>query len=121
MEDGGPGVPRSALSHLFDKFYRVTQRGDGSRPGSGIGPDQFPDVEVVIGTPAGDTLLGDTTDNLLRGRGGDDHLEGRGGDDILEGLSGLDFLDGGDGNDRLDGGSGTDECVNGEIVLYCDP
>jgi two-component system sensor histidine kinase BaeS len=37
VEDGGPGVPRSALSHLFDKFYRVSQRGDGSRPGSGIG------------------------------------------------------------------------------------
>jgi len=37
VEDGGPGVPRSALPHLFDKFYRVQQRGDGSRPGTGIG------------------------------------------------------------------------------------
>ncbi len=37
VEDGGPGVPRSALSHLFDKFYRVPQRADGSRPGTGIG------------------------------------------------------------------------------------
>jgi two-component system sensor histidine kinase KdpD len=37
VEDGGPGVPRSALPHLFDKFYRVRQSGDGSRPGTGIG------------------------------------------------------------------------------------
>jgi len=37
VEDGGPGVPRAALPHLFDKFYRVQQRGDGSRPGTGIG------------------------------------------------------------------------------------
>jgi two-component system, OmpR family, sensor histidine kinase KdpD len=37
VEDGGPGVPRAAMSHLFDKFYRVPQRADGSRPGTGIG------------------------------------------------------------------------------------
>jgi len=30
-------VPRAALPHIFDKFYRVRQRGDGSRPGTGIG------------------------------------------------------------------------------------
>jgi two-component system, OmpR family, sensor histidine kinase KdpD len=37
VEDGGPGVPRSALPYLFDKFYRVQRRSDGSRPGTGIG------------------------------------------------------------------------------------
>jgi two-component system sensor histidine kinase KdpD len=37
VEDGGPGVPRAALPRLFDKFYRVQQRSDGSRPGTGIG------------------------------------------------------------------------------------
>ncbi len=37
VEDGGPGVPRAALPHLFDKFYRVRQQADGSRPGTGIG------------------------------------------------------------------------------------
>jgi two-component system sensor histidine kinase KdpD len=37
VEDGGRGVPASALGHLFEKFYRVRTPGEGSRPGSGIG------------------------------------------------------------------------------------
>lgn len=37
VEDGGPGVPEAALGRLFDKFFRVEQRGTGSRRGLGIG------------------------------------------------------------------------------------
>jgi signal transduction histidine kinase len=37
VDDGGPGVPGAALGHLFDKFYRVDQRGAGPRRGLGIG------------------------------------------------------------------------------------
>lgn len=37
VEDSGPGVPDAALSHLFDKFYRVTGGARQSRPGSGVG------------------------------------------------------------------------------------
>ena len=38
VEDAGPGVPASALPHLFERFYRAPRR-QGSRPegGSGIG------------------------------------------------------------------------------------
>jgi two-component system sensor histidine kinase KdpD len=36
VEDGGAGVPPSALPRLFDKFYRAPARAD-SRPGTGIG------------------------------------------------------------------------------------
>ena len=37
IEDGGPGVPAEALPRLFEKFYRVPRKGEGSRRGTGIG------------------------------------------------------------------------------------
>jgi two-component system sensor histidine kinase KdpD len=37
IEDGGPGVPPEALSRLFEKFYRVPRKAEGSRRGTGIG------------------------------------------------------------------------------------
>jgi two-component system sensor histidine kinase KdpD len=37
VEDGGPGVPRAALEHVFDKFYRAPSSAARSRPGSGLG------------------------------------------------------------------------------------
>jgi len=37
IEDSGPGVPREALPHLFEKFYRPPQPRGPARPGTGIG------------------------------------------------------------------------------------
>ncbi len=37
VEDGGPGVPPEAMPRLFEKFYRVPRKGEGSRRGTGIG------------------------------------------------------------------------------------
>jgi two-component system sensor histidine kinase KdpD len=37
VEDGGPGVPADALSHLFEKFYRTGPPEAGRRTGTGIG------------------------------------------------------------------------------------
>ena len=37
LEDDGPGVPDDAVERLFERFFRVRQRGEPSRPGSGIG------------------------------------------------------------------------------------
>ena len=37
IEDGGPGVPPEAMPRLFEKFYRVPRKGEGSRRGTGIG------------------------------------------------------------------------------------
>jgi two-component system sensor histidine kinase KdpD len=37
IEDGGPGAPSATLPRLFEKFYRVPRKGEGSRRGTGIG------------------------------------------------------------------------------------
>jgi two-component system, OmpR family, sensor histidine kinase KdpD len=37
IEDGGPGVPAEHLPRLFEKFYRIPRKGEGSRRGTGIG------------------------------------------------------------------------------------
>lgn len=37
VEDGGPGVPTTALDRVFDKFFRVARPGEGARRGLGIG------------------------------------------------------------------------------------
>jgi two-component system sensor histidine kinase KdpD len=37
VEDDGPGVPGSALPHLFEKFYQAGPTGEGKRRGMGIG------------------------------------------------------------------------------------
>lgn len=37
VEDAGPGVPPEAMSHLFEKFYRVPARRGPARQGTGLG------------------------------------------------------------------------------------
>ncbi len=37
VSDTGVGIPREALPHLFDKFFRVTNKGQQSAKGSGLG------------------------------------------------------------------------------------
>jgi two-component system sensor histidine kinase KdpD len=37
IEDGGTGVPAETIPRLFEKFFRVPRKGEGSRRGTGIG------------------------------------------------------------------------------------
>jgi len=37
VEDGGAGVPPEAMSHIFEKFYRVPPRRGSARRGTGLG------------------------------------------------------------------------------------
>jgi len=89
---------------------------------SGQGQDTLIDIQDVIGSSQGDTILGSDSANLLQGRAGNDILGGRdggdkllGGDgnDTLSGGSGNDVLQGGAGNDLLDGGAGADALFGG--------
>jgi Ca2+-binding RTX toxin-like protein len=73
-------------------------------------PDFMRDIEIVVGSPYDDSLVGDGRRNLLRGKPGRDHLRGKGGGDRLFGGIGRDSLNGNDGTDELFGGEGRDRC-----------
>jgi two-component system sensor histidine kinase KdpD len=49
IEDGGPGVPPEAMSRLFEKFYRVPRKAEGSRRGTGIGLSVVQGLVVAMG------------------------------------------------------------------------
>jgi two-component system sensor histidine kinase KdpD len=49
VEDGGPGVPSEAMSRLFEKFYRVPRKAEGSRRGTGIGLSVVQGLVVAMG------------------------------------------------------------------------
>ncbi|PPR60960.1 MAG: hypothetical protein CFH10_01325, partial [Alphaproteobacteria bacterium MarineAlpha4_Bin2] len=71
------------------------------------------DPTLMIGTSAGQTLVGGDGSDQIIGVGGDDLLEGGIGDDQLVGGTGADTLDGGVGNDQLSGGDDDDSLVGG--------
>lgn len=66
---------------------------------------------LVIGTPAADTLEGLSGNDLVRGLEGGDLLLGKDGSDRLEGGHGDDYIEGGTGNDALFGGEGGDRLL----------
>ncbi len=76
--------------------------------GAGEADNVRDDVEIVVGTPFGDTLTGNGLANFFGGGGGADILFGFDGIDRLIGEAGVDNLNGGDGLDYLDGGSEND-------------
>ena len=80
---------------------------------SGEGRDRVLLVEVVTGSGAGDTLIGNSARNVLNGGGGKDRIFGRGGGDVLNGGAGNDTLRGEAGRDLLVGSSGNDTCEVG--------
>jgi Ca2+-binding RTX toxin-like protein len=69
--------------------------------GTSSSGDRLSGFENVLGSPEGDTLIGDDGPNRLHGYYGDDVLKGRAGDDTLIGQGGA---------DEANGGAGTDSC-----------
>ncbi|MEL6222419.1 MAG: hypothetical protein AAFQ57_10110 [Cyanobacteria bacterium J06626_14] len=76
----------------------------------------------ILGTSAGDRLVGTMRDDVIRSGGGRDQVSGLsgddqiiagGGNDRLRGNAGNDDLMGGAGRDRLNGGNGNDELDGG--------
>lgn len=104
--DAGITVERIVSGNGYEKI--VVTKADGSQ-------DVLRNVEEVIGTEHGDTIIGSsddffrkTADDTLKGLAGNDTLMGGKGDDTLEGGKGDDTLNGGAGADALRGGQGID-------------
>ena len=70
--------------------------------------DTISEIENVVGTAGGDTLVGDDQSNLLDGRAGNDSLDGGEGTDTLLGGDGTDQITASAGADVNDGGAGVD-------------
>jgi len=118
--DGGPGdgdiVRGDAGTDALDGgsggqdilSYESASRGGiqvnlGGGQAKGDGHDSIGGFEDVVGSPQGDTLVGDGGANRLDGGVGDDKL------------------DGGGGGDEAFGGAGTDACQNFAAESSCGP
>lgn len=79
---------------------------DDGTPGEG--DNVAGDIEVVVGSPADDTLSAGDAPVELHGGSGNDRLTGGPGADLVDGGDGDDLLDGAGGPDVLTGAEGTD-------------
>jgi Ca2+-binding RTX toxin-like protein len=138
---GGAGIDRASYR---DRTAPVTvDRNDlGGHGGSGESDVYSGDVEGVIGTDAGDTLVGTGgidrfigdacllagpcpnwrgagADTITAG-GGMDDVHGGFGPDTIDGGAGDDGLNGGDGDDRILGGADFDLIIGGNGTDDCD-
>jgi trimeric autotransporter adhesin len=101
--DGGAGVDTADYSTATQILTIDLNEGRATRNGFG-GADTLANIENVIGTGLGDTIVGSVADNRLEGGGGADVLAGLGGNDVLVGGAGG---PGGAANELL-GGLGDD-------------
>jgi Ca2+-binding RTX toxin-like protein len=107
---GGPG--RDLVLYLdgedFDHQHTAVTVDLGA--GTSSSGDILSGFEDVLGSPEGDTLIGDDGPNSLYG-----YL----GNDVLSGAAGDDRLFGGRGEDEADGGIGADHC-RAETQVDCE-
>ena len=82
----------------------------------GAGIDTITDVEGLSGSEHDDVLKGTAANESFLGQGGDDVLEGRGGPDSLYGGDGADVLRNGAGTGMLLGGDGEDTAAYDDAV-----
>lgn len=107
--NGGGGI--DTVSYAESGAAIVVDLSDpGNNAGEATG-DQISNIEIIIGTRFGDTLVGNSDANQFFGGLGEDVLSGGAGNDLLIAGSGNDtFAEGGTltALDKLDGGEGDD-------------
>jgi Ca2+-binding RTX toxin-like protein len=124
LDGGAGGDTMEGLGAQVDYRARVTPvsvvgNGAADDGEAGEGDNVSANVDVVLGTSAGDSF----TDVSAVGRGGNDTFistgaggvfcDGGSGDDVLIGGAGEDFCFGGTGEDALNGGGGFDDLEGG--------
>ena len=87
--------------------------GTGQSSGTGAVAFTAGEIEKLIGSTSGDTLLAFAGGSFLMGYEGADSLVGRGGNDMLDGGDGSDTITGGGGIDLITGGNGSDSLDGG--------
>ena len=112
--DGGAGINRldyqgSFIPVVINLADGVAIKGDPTF--FVFGTDQVRNFQEVVGSNAGDHIVGDAQDNLFLGLRGDDVLDGGAGNDRIEGGAGDDVMIGSAGNDYFDGGEDIDRVV----------
>ena len=91
----------------------LSNSGNGSASGSGIGNDVLVSIENVQGSNFNDVISGNSSTNNILGASGNDTIRGYDGDDVLKGQAGSDSLLGDANNDKLYGEAGTDKLQGG--------
>ena len=88
---------------------------------AGEGDNARSSIEWVYTGWGADVITGNGANNDIRTGQGNDRISGLGGNDRFRAGNGDDWMDGGLGTDKLDGNTGRDICLNGELLLSCQP
>ncbi len=104
---GGAGTDQMSYEFVLGAVT-VTLDGTADDGRAGEGDNVATDVEDVIGSRFGDTLIGSAAANVLDGLDGNDTINGAGGADGVVGGRGDDTLQGGPGVDSILAGGGAD-------------
>jgi len=114
---GGNGI--DAVSYRHSKGS-VSVNLEQNTANGADGSDRLYDIENIIGSVYGDTLIGNTVANVITAGSGDDTISGGTGDDALYGEKGNDTLYGGDNDDILYGNLGQDALYGeaGNDIIY---
>ncbi|MSP82356.1 MAG: hypothetical protein EXQ94_05335 [Alphaproteobacteria bacterium] len=106
--DGGAGID---TAEFFSGGAVTVNLATSIATGQGV--DTLTGIENVIGSTAGDTIIGDAAANNLSGNFGNDVINGGGGADIVDGSFDNDTLNGQGGNDTVIGGFGANVLIGG--------
>lgn len=109
--EGGTGVDTASYAGSAEAVH--VDLATGTTTGGDAEDDTLRNIEVVLGSDHGDTLVGSSGNETLDGGSGEDHLLGNGGNDYLQGGIGSDIVEGGDGDDTLEGHIGADRLIGG--------
>ncbi len=95
--EGDLGI--DTYSAAGDLTGATVQLGSGWAQDGGGAIDLLYDIENILGSGFGDTLVGSAAANSIDGGAGDDWIVGEAGDDLLAGGAGVNILMGGEGVD----------------------